>query len=87
VKNGKLESLSGATILAIHTPTGPKYSSISNEDGRFNILNMRIGGPYEITVTYLGNQNQKINDVYLESGKASSFEFILEDESQKLDEV
>jgi hypothetical protein len=87
VKNGKLESLSGATILAIHTPTGSKYSSISNEDGRFNILNMRIGGPYEITVTYLGNQNQKINDVYLELGKASSFEFILEDESQKLDEV
>jgi len=87
VKNGKLESLSGATILAIHTPTGSRYSSISNEDGRFNILNMRIGGPYEITVTYVGNQNQKINDVFLELGKASSFEFILEDESQKLDEV
>jgi hypothetical protein len=87
VKNVKLEVLSSASISAVHTPTGTKYSSISNQDGRFNILNMRIGGPYIITVSFVGSQNQVIDDVYLELGKASNFDFILESESQKLNEV
>jgi hypothetical protein len=42
-----------ALVLAIHTPTGSKYSSMSNEDGRFNMLNMRVGGPYKVTVTFV----------------------------------
>ncbi|MGL5112421.1 MAG: carboxypeptidase regulatory-like domain-containing protein, partial [Flavobacterium sp.] len=87
VRNGKLEALSEATILAVHTPSGTKYTAVSNQDGRFNLFNVRIGGPYVITVSFLGNQKKTINDVYLELGKASFFEFILEDESQKLEEV
>ncbi|TRX43008.1 TonB-dependent receptor [Flavobacterium restrictum] len=87
VKSAAFQSLNGATVLAVHTPTGSKYSSITNQDGRFNILNMKIGGPYKITVTFVGYQSQEFNDVYLELGKATSLEFILQDESQKLEEV
>lgn len=87
VKSSNNETLPGATVLAIHTPTGSKYSALSNADGRFSMLNMRIGGPYKITVTYVGFQNQEFNDVYLELGKAFSLDAILQDESQKLEEV
>ena len=79
--------LPAATIVAVHTPTGSKYSALSNADGRFNLLNMRIGGPYKIVVSYVGFQNQEFNDIYLELGKALSLDVILQDESLKLEEV
>lgn len=87
VKSSNNETLPGATVLAIHTPTGSKYSALSNEDGRFSMLNMRIGGPYKIVVTFVGYQSEEFNDVYLDLGKVFSLDVLLKDESQKLDEV
>ncbi|RYJ51901.1 TonB-dependent receptor [Flavobacterium petrolei] len=87
VKSSNNETLPGATVLAIHTPTGSKYSALSNEDGRFSMLNMRIGGPYKIIVTFVGYQSEEFNDVYLDLGKVFSLDVLLKDESQKLDEV
>lgn len=87
VKSSSNELLPGATVLAIHTPSGTKYSALSNADGRFNMLNMRIGGPYKIVVSFIGFKNQEFNDVYLELGKAFGLDIILQDESQKLEEV
>lgn len=87
VKSSSNELLPGATVLAIHTPSGTKYSSLSNEDGRFNILNMRIGGPYKIVVSFVGYQNQEYNDVYLDLGKVFSLDVSLASESQALEEV
>jgi len=87
VKGSANELLPGATVLAVHTPSGTKYSSLSNEDGRFNIMNMRIGGPYKITVSFVGYQNQEYNDVYLDLGKVFSLDVDLTSESQALEEV
>lgn len=87
VKSSSAELLPGATILAIHTPSGTKYSALSNADGRFNMLNMRIGGPYKIVVSFVGFKNQEFDDVYLELGKAFGLDIVLQDESQKLEEV
>lgn len=87
VKSSNSELLPGATVLAIHTPSGTKYSALSNADGRFNMLNMRIGGPYKIVVSFVGFKNQEFNDVYLELGKAFGLDIVMQDESQKLEEV
>jgi len=87
VKSSANELLPGASILAIHTPTGGKYSAVSNEDGRFNILNMRIGGPYKIVVTFVGFQDQEYNDIYLDLGKPFNIDVLLSDASQALEEV
>lgn len=46
VSEGEGIPLMGANITAIHTPTGTVYGAISNEDGRYNLLNLRVGGPY-----------------------------------------
>ena len=87
VKSTTSETLPGATIQAIHTPTGSKYSALSNADGRFNMLNMRIGGPYKIVVTFVGFQTEEFNDVYLDLGKIFSLDVVLKEDSQKLEEV
>ena len=87
IKSSTSETLPGATIKAIHSPSGSKYSALANADGRFNILNMRIGGPYKIVVTFVGYQSEEFNDVYLDLGKVFSLDVLLKDESQKLEEV
>ena len=60
---------SGATIKAIHTPTGTVYSGSANESGRFNLANMRVGGPYRIEITYVGQDPIVYEDVYLQLGQ------------------
>jgi hypothetical protein len=49
--------LPGATVIAIHTPTNTQYVAPTNADGRFNIQNMRVGGPYSVRVTFVGFQD------------------------------
>ena len=61
--NGKVtdssgEGLPGATIVAIHLPTSTQYGTSSRPDGRYNLPNMRIGGPYKITVSFIGFADQ-----------------------------
>jgi hypothetical protein len=54
VQNATQEGVSGASIIAIHLPSGTTYETTSRSDGRFVILNMRVGGPYSVTVAYTG---------------------------------
>lgn len=81
------QPLPGANIVAIHTPTGTKYGSTSNLDGRYNLLNMRIGGPYKVTISYIGFKAQEFSDVYLTLGKTFSLNVQLSPESEQLEEV
>ena len=40
--------LPGATVTAVHTPTGTTYEAITQGDGHFTMLAVRVGGPYTI---------------------------------------
>ena len=35
--------LEGANVVAVHIPTGTTYGVVTNQDGRFNMVNMRVG--------------------------------------------
>ncbi|NKI27297.1 TonB-dependent receptor [Arenibacter sp. 6A1] len=80
-------SLLGANIVAVHTPTGTKYGAITNEDGRFNLLNLRVGGPYEITISYIGYKSSTETNVFLSLGRTQNFEIQLLSDAQALEEV
>ena len=54
VQNSTQEGVAGASIIAIHLPSGTTYETTSRADGRFQVLNMRVGGPYSVTVAYTG---------------------------------
>ena len=54
VTDEKNEGLIGATVVAVHQPSGTRYGVTTLTDGRYNIPNMRVGGPYQVTVTYVG---------------------------------
>ena len=79
--------LLGANIVAVHTPTGTTYGAITNEDGRFNLLNLRVGGPYAVSISYIGFKTQEYNDVFLTLGKTFDLDAKMVTDSQALDEV
>ena len=66
------QSLPGATIVAVHQPSGTEYGTTTQSTGRFNIPGMRVGGPYQVKVTFVGYKEQVFNDVYLSLGTAAT---------------
>ncbi|MBQ2247731.1 MAG: carboxypeptidase regulatory-like domain-containing protein, partial [Tidjanibacter sp.] len=62
------EPLVGATIQAVHTPSGTAYMAIANASGRFNINGMRTGGPYTVEVSYM-ESTVNYTDLYLKLGE------------------
>src|SRR5215467_13941541 len=62
-KNG--QPIAGATVIAVHVPSGTKYGILSRADGHYNLPAVRIGGPYTLTVSFVGYEEQKIDIEYL----------------------
>jgi hypothetical protein len=54
---------------------------------KVDMLNMRVGGPYKVMITFIGFRTQELNDVFLELGKPFNLDIFLQDESQQLSEV
>ncbi len=50
VTDAQQKPLAGATVVALHVPSGTTYESVTRADGRYSIPNMRVGGPYSVTV-------------------------------------
>src|SRR5689334_25070335 len=55
--------LPGASVTALHQPTGAKYEAITGADGRFQLLNVRVGGPYTVTATLSGFRDQALSNI------------------------
>ncbi|MPY91476.1 MAG: TonB-dependent receptor plug domain-containing protein, partial [Luteitalea sp.] len=51
--------LPGTTVVAVHEPTTTTYETVTLEDGRFQLLNVRVGGPYEVTVSLPGFRDEQ----------------------------
>ncbi|HEY4206813.1 MAG TPA: carboxypeptidase regulatory-like domain-containing protein, partial [Puia sp.] len=68
VKDTKGAFLAGATITAVHVPSGTKYITISKTGGVFNIPGMRAGGPYKVTIGYVGYADQTVDGLTLTLG-------------------
>ncbi|MEN8137426.1 MAG: carboxypeptidase-like regulatory domain-containing protein, partial [Bacteroidota bacterium] len=68
VKDPTGETLPGANVVAVHTPSGTQYGATTNIDGRFTIPSVRVGGPYTITVSFIGYNNFEVKDVNLQLG-------------------
>ena len=81
------ETLPGASVVAIHTPSGTRYSTAANVQGKFTILNMRVGGPYSVEVTYIGYQAKKTNEVYLKLGEPYVLDVVMQESGTALEEV
>ncbi|MGZ4001287.1 MAG: outer membrane beta-barrel protein, partial [Mucilaginibacter sp.] len=77
----------GATITVTHVPTGTVYSTVSRADGRFNLLNLRVGGPYTFKVTFIGYKDFVRDDITLSIGQDQKVDAKIEENSATLAEV
>ena len=69
-------------------PLGTTYGNATRDNGQFDLLNMRIGGPYKIKISFVGYATYVRNNVQLVLGKTFETRITLkEGEGQKLDEV
>src|SRR5256885_7161758 len=70
-------ALPGVTVVAVHEPTGTRYETITGGDGRFQIPNVRVGGPYSVTATLSGFRDQTQSNTTVALGEDKSLDFRL----------
>lgn len=77
----------GATVVAVHVPSGTKYGTVTNQNGNFVLLGLRTGGPYKLEISYIGYENVVFDKITLQLGETSVFDAKLKESSQALTEV
>ena len=80
-------ALFGATVVAKHLPTGSVMGAMSQENGNYAIPNLRVGGPYTVTFSFVGYKTIEYTDIYLQLGKTTNIDMSMVSENQELDEV
>ena len=86
-ETGSGEALIGANIVALHTPTGTVSGTIAQINGRYTLSNLRIGGPYTVTISFVGYKSKKVTNVYLTLGETTNIDAVLSEDSNTLDEI
>src|SRR5882762_8450252 len=87
IRDKKGEALPGATVIAVHQPTGSQYGTLARIDGRYTIPNAKVGGPYKITVSFIGFESQEKNDIFLTLGNSTDVDFEMTESGMQLQEV
>ncbi len=81
------EEVIGATVQVVHEPSGTRYTAVTNADGQFTIQGMRTGGPYVVTVSYIGYNTKTIKGVTLQLGETYHLPVWLSENANELSEV
>ena len=66
ISDSQGNALPGAVVLAKHLPTGTVFGTSSRPDGKYNLLGLKVGGPYEVSISYVGFQTLKQRIDYLQ---------------------
>lgn len=79
--------LIGATVKAVHIPTGTTYGTITKREGRFSIKGMRVGGPYTVTISYIGYNKSVQEGITVELGDDAEVNAQLSEQKSQTQEV
>ena len=81
------ESLIGANVVVTHIPSGTVYGGITDIDGFYRLIGMRVGGPYKIEVGYVGFEDFANEGIYLNLGQNLKVDGQLSTTSIGLEEI
>lgn len=87
ITDTKGEALPGATVKAVHEPTGTVYGTVTRDNGQYTLPNLKVGGPYSLTITYVGMTPKKLTDLAVALGTPLSVNVALENNAANLQEV
>lgn len=77
----------GVSIDVVHQPSGTRSKTVTNMDGKFVCTGLRVGGPYVVTVTYIGYRTQVLKGLTLNLGDETHLNIKMEEDSKQLGEV
>lgn len=81
------QPLVGANVVATHQPSGTVYGAASDANGNYRIPAMRVGGPYEIKVSYIGFSTAIVENLFLRLGENERRNFELRETGGELGTV
>ena len=81
------EPVIGATVQAVHEPSGTRYTTVTNVDGRYAIQGMRVGGPYKVSVSYIGYNKKEFTGITLQLGETYNLNAKMSEDASQLEEV
>ena len=81
------EEVIGATVEAVHTPSGTRYVAVTNDKGVYTINGMRPGGPYKVTISYIGYKDKVSDNITLQLAQTSVLNASMTEDAQQLGEV
>ena len=84
VKDSKGAALTGATVVIEYPDAGIRQSLTTRNDGRFTVPNLRVGGPYKVTVSHVGHQQSVTENILLELGLNNTLEVVMEQSAGEL---
>jgi outer membrane receptor protein involved in Fe transport len=87
VKSQSGEGLEGATVTAVHMPSNTTYNTLSKKGGNFTLPSLRIGGPYTLSINYVGQTAQSIPEIYLTLGEPYNTNVVMGESNQQLTSV
>ncbi len=87
VKSSSGKVVADASVEVIHTPTGTKYYSKTDNGGRYAMPSIRPGGPYVVKVSFVGSTTSEVTDITAPLGSNVTINVVLEDEMTSLKEV
>lgn len=87
VTSEKGEPLPGTNVVALHEPSGTQYGAVVRTGGLFDLLNLKIGGPYTVTVSFIGYKTQTEENVYLNLAQTVRIDFQLIEEAIEMEVI
>ena len=81
------EDIIGATIKAVHQPSGTVYRAVTNIDGCYSIQGMRPCGPYVLEVSYVGYKTKEVKNFNLSLGQNTILNESLSENAEMLQDV
>lgn len=81
------QPLPGVTVIAVHTASGTRYTTSTDNDGRYNLPGLRVGGPYTIEARFVSMNTETRNIQQISLGEMLTLNFVLTDNARSLSEV
>ena len=74
-------------VVAVHVPTGTQYRALTRSSGAYSLPNVRVGGPYRVTASYIGFRAEARDNVFVSLGETARLDFRLARVAAQLEAV
>jgi hypothetical protein len=81
------ETLPGATVIAVEASTGSQYGTVTDLDGFYRLPNMNVGGPYKVTISFVGFEPYEKDGIFLQLGQTLKLDVNLSEQATALSGV